>query len=77
MSDTPRYTEMAIEVIEHYLFEPWDDITRERIEEHFRLLCPGPYQFVWEPGLDSEFMPKFRLELDNSPEATEWLLKWA
>ena len=77
MSDSPRYYEIMTQAIELYLFEPWDNTTRDQIEEEFRRLCPGPYQFVWESGLDAEFMPKFRLELDDSPEATEWMLKWA
>jgi len=77
MSDTPRYHEIMTQAIERYLFEPWDNTTRDHIEEEFRILCPGPYRFVWEPGLDSAFMPKFRLELDDSPEATEWMLKWS
>ena len=77
MNDTPRYMEMVTEVIEQYLFEPWDDITRKQIEEHFRLKCPGPYQFVWEEGLDHTLMPRFRFEFDATPESTAWMLKWS
>lgn len=77
MRDSPQYIEMITEVIEHYLFEPWDDITRERIEEHFRLLCPGPYRFIWEEGLNHDFMPRFYLTFDDTPDSTAWILKWS
>jgi hypothetical protein len=77
VSDAPQYIEMASEVIEQYLFEPWDYITRERIEEQFRLICPGPYRFVWEEGLDQAFMPRFQLEFNDSPESTAWILRWS
>jgi hypothetical protein len=77
MSDAPQYIEMISEVIEQFLFEPWDDITRERIEEQFRSICPGPYQFVWEEGLDHEYMPRFYLAFDDTPESTAWILRWS
>ena len=77
MNDTPRYMKIITEVIEHYLFDPWDNITRNQIEEEFRLVCPGPYRFVWDEGLDQAFMPRFRLEFDDTPESTAWILRWS
>ena len=71
------YRDHAQNIITHYLFEPWDEQTRNAIEAAFRGQCPGPYQFVWQPGLDADLLPQFELEFADPREATAWYLRWS
>jgi hypothetical protein len=72
------YRDQALNIITHYLFEPWDDPRlRPNIEVAFRGQCPGPYQIVWHPGLSADLLPKFDLEFADPREATAWYLKWS
>jgi hypothetical protein len=71
-----KYRDRAHDIILHYMFEPWDEQTRNEIEAAFRSQCPGPYQVVWQPGLDDDLMPRFELKFADPREATAWYLKW-
>ena len=71
------YRDQALNIITHYIFEPWDDITRDAIESNFRAQCPGPYRLVWLHELDENLMPQFDLEFADPQEATAWYLKWS
>lgn len=71
------YRTLLAGIIEHYIFEPWDDITRDAIESNFRVQCPGPYKIKWLKELDENHMPQFELVFEDTAEATAWYLRWA
>lgn len=71
------YRTLLNELIAHYIFEPWDDITRDAIEANFRAQIPGPYKVVWHKELDENHMPQFELEFEDDKEATAWYLRWS
>jgi hypothetical protein len=64
------------DIIGRLIFEPWDHITRDQIEQEFRRSCPGPYRLIWSRELDEDFLPQYRLEFDDQAAATFWYLKW-
>lgn len=70
------YQTVLQDLITHYIFEPWDDITRDAIECNFRAQCPGPYEIVWHKELDEDHMPKMELVFVDGKEATAWYLRW-
>ena len=72
-----NYREAFERILEPYLFDPWDDITRNNIESTFRGVCPGPYKIKWNKDLDKNYMPQFELVFEDSKEATAWYLRWA
>jgi hypothetical protein len=71
------YRDHALNIITHYLFEPWDEQTRNDIEAAFRGQCPGPYRLVWRLDLDDDSMPQCDLVFEDPKEATAWYLKWS
>lgn len=71
------YRKVFDDLLAHYIFEPWDDITRDAIESNFRVTCPGPYKVVWNKELDENYMPQFELVFEDDKEATAWYLRWS
>jgi hypothetical protein len=71
------YRDHAHDIFLHYMFEPWDEHTRNAIEAAFRDQCPGPYQVLWQPRLTEDLLPQFDLEFADPREATAWYLRWS
>lgn len=72
-----KYRAIIQELIQHYMFDPWDHTIQEEIETTFRSQCPGPYRFVWKDQLDEDYMPQYTLIFEETDEATFWLLRWS
>lgn len=70
------YGDIMKDAIARTMFEPWDHITRDQVEQEFRRECPGPYRLVWLPEFDENFLPQYCLEFDDGAAETFWYLKW-
>ena len=71
------YRKIYQDLIEHYMFEPWDNITRDAIEHNFKIQCPGPYSIEWYEELRDDLLPHFKIIFADPVEETAWYLRWS
>lgn len=59
-------------ILDHYQFEPRDDITLAAIEHNLKLSCPGNFYLKWSKSTGKSIDIIF----DDPAEQTLWMLKW-
>ena len=57
-----------------FLGEPWCKETKQQLSDTFRQILPGPYEIDW---VFEDHTPELKLTFPDTPEATEWMLKFS